>query len=149
MLMRCIAVALAIALIPQAAAAAAWPAYHIHHVSLNPTRVTTAKGLGYSTAPAGKVYLVVVFHEVNRDDVQSQIQYNEIKVVTPNGKLIDQSYSDPDNALTDLVLDPGGKGDGGVAWEIPRGIHAATLRWSPAPLFSNVRYPVYAWKVTF
>ncbi len=129
--------------------AAKWATYHIHHVYLTPIKVQTTTSVGYSTADAGKMFLVVTFHVVNKDDVQEEVGYNDIKVITAAGKEVDQDFASPDNELSSTVLDPGGSADAADAWQVPLGSHFATLHWSPQPGFSDVKYPDYAWKVKF
>ena len=50
----------------QQAVAAKWATYHIHHVYVTLIRVQTTTTVGYSTADAGKTFLVATFHVVNR-----------------------------------------------------------------------------------
>lgn len=133
----------------QQVGAAKWPTYHIHHVYLTPIAASIAHTLSYEPAKAGVKYLVVRFSEVNKDDVQAEYAYNDIKVVTPDGKTIEQSFASPDDNLGQDVLDPGGHTTGSVAWEVPQTAHTAELRWNPTSGFTQAKMPTYTWKVSF
>jgi len=129
--------------------AARWATYHINYLYLTPYKVSTTQQIDqFTNASPGTKYLVISFHAMNRDDVQQEVSYSDMKLAV-GGRVIDEDFSDPPQPLDGQVLDVGGKLDGGVTFVVASNAHAAQVRWSPDNMMSDAKWPTYSWNVTF
>ncbi len=133
-----------------AQAAPKYATYHINYLMLTPSKVYSTRDLGnYQVAQDGKKFLVVLFHVVNKGDVQQEVTYNDIKATLSSGQIIEESFDSFSPRLSGTVLDVGGVINAGLAFDVPAGMHSAALKWHPSGGFSDVQMPTYAWKVSF
>jgi hypothetical protein len=144
-----LAVILAIMLVPSLVhAAPKYPSYHINWLMLTPTKVYTADNLGpYSTPNVGNKFLIVTFHVVNKDDVPQQVSSGDFKARLSTGQIVDTSFETPTPDLNG-TLDVGASRAGAISFEIPIGVHRASITWAPSPPY-GVSWPTYTWKFAF
>ena len=135
---------------PKVAQAAKYPTYHINELTLTPYKISTTNSITqYINADPGKKYVVIMFHEVNRDDVPQAASSSDFKL-SSNGQVVGTGYEDPTPKLDSVVLLPGARQDGGIAFQVDSHAHSGLLAWHvDAPLFSSETWPTYVWKLTF
>ena len=142
------AVSLAVPFMAQAAPK--YPTYHVNELFLTPYQIEVTPSLGdFETADNGKTYVAILFHAVNKDDVENEVSSDDIKLIA-GGQSISQDYADISPALDDTVIEPGGSYTGAIVFQVPMGVHSGDLMWAPsAPCCGDIKYPTYHWRVGF
>jgi hypothetical protein len=121
---------------------------HLDMIYVTLARVTTEARLGSNAPHARNVFRTVWLRTVNRNDVQVQLTMTDVALVTPDGRALNVAYSTPAPALTNSVLDVGGRAAGSITFEVPESVHRATLRWAATPP-RGLRWPTVSWPIVF
>lgn len=96
------------------------------------TGVEYSEGDEWEKPDTGKVYLLVHLHMDNAGPDEISVNPFDFKVKDSNGVIVDTGFiTFPENELSAVDLAPGGKIDGIVPFEVPRGDPSLQLIYQP------------------